>query len=218
MELIYQRRKPGTSEARLMLWSSQSREEQPLTSLSNYAGIVYDWSPDGEWLLGGDTHEILVFPSPSAPHVGVAARKVASDPAYQIYQPHMSPDGQWIVFNAGERSARPESALYAVSSSGGPWTRITDGKHWDDKPRWSPDGRTIYFVSGPGGIFNVWGIHFDPAAGKPVGQAFQVTKFESPRLMIPRWINPVGLSFTQDKLVLTMAEESGSIWVLDNVD
>jgi hypothetical protein len=28
---------------------------------------------------------------------------------------------------------------------------------------------------------------------------------------------PVGLSLTQDKLVLTMAEESGSIWVLDNV-
>jgi hypothetical protein len=28
----------------------------------------------------------------------------------------------------------------------------------------------------------------------------------------------VGLSLTQDKLVLTMAEESGSISVLDNVD
>ncbi len=218
MKLIYQRRKPGTSEAQLMLWSGQSREEQPLTSLSNYAGIVYDWSSDGEWLLGGDTHEILLLPSPSAAHAGVAARKVVSDPAYRIYQPHMSPDGRWIVFNAGARSASPESALYAVSSSGGPWTRITDGKHWDDKPRWSPDGRTIYFVSGPGGLFNVWGIHFDPAAGKPVGQPFQVSKFESPRLMIPRWINPVGLSFTQDKLVLTMAEESGSIWVLDNVD
>src|SRR4029077_20447136 len=31
-------------------------------------------------------------------------------------------------------------------------------------------------------------------------------------------IPPVGLSLTQDKLVMTMAEESGSIWVLDNVD
>jgi len=28
----------------------------------------------------------------------------------------------------------------------------------------------------------------------------------------------VGFSLTQDKLVLTMAEESGNIWVLDNVD
>ncbi len=53
---------------------------------------------------------------------------------------------------------------------------------------------------------------------KPVGQPFQVTKFDSPRLMIPRFIPPVGLSLTQDKLVLTMAQESGNIWVLDNVD
>ena len=28
----------------------------------------------------------------------------------------------------------------------------------------------------------------------------------------------VGLSLTEDKLVLTMAEESGGIWVMDNVD
>jgi hypothetical protein len=111
-----------------------------------------------------------------------------------------------------------EATLYVVPTSGGPWTRITDGKHWEDKPRWSPDGRTIYFVSRRGGYFNVWGIHFDPTAGKTVGQPFQVSKFESPRLMIPRWIPPVGLSLTEDKLVLTMAEESGSIWVLENVD
>jgi len=36
--------------------------------------------------------------------------------------------------------------------------------------------------------------------------------------MVPQWIPAVGLSLTEDKLVITMAEESGSIWVLDNVD
>jgi hypothetical protein len=130
----------------------------------------------------------------------------------------MSPDDRWVVFGAGSNSQNIESSLFVVPASGGPSTRITDGRYWDDKPRWSPDGRTIYFVSGPGGFFNVWGIRFDPAVGKPVGQPFQVTKFDSPRLMIPRFIPPVGLSLTQDKLVLTMAQESGNIWVLDNVD
>jgi hypothetical protein len=31
-------------------------------------------------------------------------------------------------------------------------------------------------------------------------------------------ISPVELSLTQDKLVLTPEQESGNIWILDNVD
>ena len=104
-----------------------------------------------------------------------------------------------------------------MAASGGPWIRITDGKHWDDKPRWSPDGKTIYFVSGRHGFFNVWGIRFDAVKGKPVGDPFQVTSFENPSLMVPTNIPPVELSLTQEKLVLTIAEVSGSIWILDNV-
>ena len=102
-------------------------------------------------------------------------------------------------------------------ATGGPWIRITDGKHWDDKPRWAPDGKTLYFVSSRGGFFNVWGIRFDPAKGKVVGDPFRVTAFESPGLMVPKFMQTVELSLTQEKLVLTMAKVSGSIWVLDNV-
>ena len=40
---------------------------------------------------------------------------------------------------------------------------------WADKPRWSPDGRTIYFVSRRvTGFLNVWGIRFDQTKGEPV--------------------------------------------------
>ena len=105
-----------------------------------------------------------------------------------------------------------------MPTMGGAWIRVTDGRHWDDKPRWSPDGKTIYFVSSRGGVYNVWGIRFDSTNGKPVGDAFRVTAFESPDLMIPDAITIAELSLTQDKLVLTMEDRSGSIWVLDNVD
>ena len=104
-----------------------------------------------------------------------------------------------------------------VPATGGPWRRITDGKHWDDKPAWSPDGKTIYFLSGRDGFFNVWGIRFDPAEGEPVGEPFRVTAFERSRLMVSEYILADGLSVNQDKLVLTMGEVSGSIWMLDNV-
>ncbi len=63
----------------------------------------------------------------------------------------------------------------------------------------------------------MWGIRFDAIKGQPVGNPFEVTSFESPSLMIPTNIPPVELSLTQEKLVLTIAEVSGSIWILDNV-
>jgi Tol biopolymer transport system component/DNA-binding winged helix-turn-helix (wHTH) protein len=217
-QLAYERRNLRTNEYQLMVWSSQSHEEAPLTG--DTIGAVYDWSPDDKWLLrvGISGDGIWLVPIVSAPHAETAARKIISNREYQLNQPHLSPDGRWIVFEAVANSPRPESALFVTPLSGGPWARITDGRHWDDKPRWSPDGTAIYFLSGPGGFFNVWGIRFDPAAGKPVGKPFQVSRFDSPRLMIPQSISPAGLSLTQDKLVMTMAEESGSIWILDHVD
>jgi hypothetical protein len=75
----------------------------------------------------------------------------------------------------------------------------------------------IYFVSGRGGFFNVWGTHFDPSQGKLIGEPFAVTKFESPALMVPEHIPSVDLSLSQNQLVLTLEQVSGSIWMLEDV-
>jgi Tol biopolymer transport system component len=217
-QLVYQRRKFGTNQHQIVVWSSESHEERPLTALDETLGVPFDWSQDGKWLLTDGASGIWLVPIAAAPHAETAAKKIISNPAYAIFQPHFSPDGRWIVFEAVPNLPNTKSVLYVAPVSGDPWIRITDGSHWVDKPRWSPDGKTIYFVAQHGGFFNLWGIHFDPAAGKPIREPFQVSKFDSARLMIPRFIPPVGLSLTQDKLVLTMEEESGNIWVLDNVD
>ncbi|HYU44910.1 MAG TPA: winged helix-turn-helix domain-containing protein [Terriglobales bacterium] len=213
--LAYTREEPS-GEGRLMMWSSQSRTEEPLTTSSRTGRDAHDWSGDGKWLLVAQGKDVWVLPVASRPNAEAAAQKITSSPASALYQCHFSPDGRWIVFEA-VRNSPVESILYVMAATGGPWIRITDGKHWDDKPRWSPDGKTIYFVSGRGGFFNVWGIRFDAVKGKPVGDPFRVTSFESPSLMVPTNVPPVELSLTQEKLVLTIAEVSGSIWILDNV-
>jgi Tol biopolymer transport system component/DNA-binding winged helix-turn-helix (wHTH) protein len=213
--LAYTREEPS-GEGQLMMWSRQSRTEEPLTTSSRMSGDAHDWSADGKWLLISQGKGIWLLPVASRPNAEAAAQKVTSSPAYDLYQCHFSPDGRWIVFQAA-RDSPVEALLYVMAATGGPWIRITDGKHWDDKPRWSADGKTIYFVSGRNGFFNVWGIRFDGIKGKPVGDPFQVTSFESPSLMVPTNIPLVELSITQEKLMLTMAEVSGSIWILDNV-
>jgi len=211
----------GTRERRLFVWSAESRDEEPLTAPSSLQMYVYDWSSDGKQLLvaqqGDQTHEVWLRSAAPMPN-SEPARKIISNPAYHLYQPHFSPDGRWIVFEAiRSQPTLNESTLYVTPATGGPWIRITDGKHWDDKPRWAPDGKTLYFVSSRGGFLNVWGIRFDPTKGKVVGDPFRVTFFEGPDLMVPSVMGFVDLSLTQDKLVLNMSKISGSIWLLDNL-
>ena len=110
------------------------------------------------------------------------------------------------------------ATLCVVPVSGGRWIRVTDGQFWDDKPRWSPDGTTIFFVSSRTGFLNVWGIRFDPEQGRPQGQPFQVTSFGNPKLMVADDMSWQSMSLSQDRLVLSMTEASGSLWALHDVD
>ena len=227
-QMVYSRgefdKKTSSQSWQVMMWSAADRIEQPVTAAGNGPIYVYDWSSDGKQLLtsswNDETHrmEVWQIPIDAAPKAETSARKIAADPKYDCFQPHLSPNGRWIVFEAvGTDTAEVGSALYVVPTTGGPWTRITEGKHWDDKPNWSPDGKTIYFLSARGGFHNVWGIHFDPVNGKPMGQAFQVSKFDGPGLAVPQDIPRVALSITEEKMALTLADSSGGIWVLDNV-
>ena len=223
--LAYVRDHLLTHEGQIVVWSSSNRKEMALTTSRRADLLVYDWSPDSKWLLlwemNKDTRrgEIWLLHAGTGPDAEVAARKIISDPGYSIYQPHFSPDGRWIAFEAIADSPKAAvSTINVMPAAGGPWTRISKGEDWDDKPRWSPDGKTIYFVSRQGGVFNVWGRRFDLISGKPAGEPFPVTAFENPALTIPADRIPfVELSLTQDKLVLSMEERTGSIWVLDNV-
>jgi Tol biopolymer transport system component/DNA-binding winged helix-turn-helix (wHTH) protein len=223
--LAYERENLSTGTSQLMLWSSQSRNEEPLTESSQSGKGAFDWSPDGKWLLMSEgpnasgRAEILLLPVAAKPHAERAERRIASDPAYNLYEEHFSPNGRWIAFIAQRlQPSGVESTIYVMSASGGPWIRITEGKHWDDKPRWSPDGKVIYFLAERAGFLNVWGIRFDSTRGRPIGNPFPVTTFSSPRLMIAKVMAPVSISLTQDRLVVTMTQSSGSIWLLDNVD
>jgi WD40-like Beta Propeller Repeat len=105
-----------------------------------------------------------------------------------------------------------------MPASGGEWTRITEGKYWDDKPRFAPDGRTLYFLSSRGGFLNVWGVRFDPLNGKAEGGPFRITNFQSPSQMVSPVIAVSEIGVSAHRMILPIMEVSGSIWVLENVD
>jgi Tol biopolymer transport system component len=222
--LAYVRANTGVGGNQLVMWSAEGRTEQPLTPLSDLHMELTDWSSDGKQLLlsqitSDGFAQILALPAIPHPNSETLPRIIAAKDAHYLWQAHFSPDDQWVVFlDQSSHFTRFESIVYITRATGGPWIRVTDGKFWVDKPRWGPDGKTIYFLSRQSGFYDVWGIRFDLEKGMTVGDSFRVTDFGSPALMVPNDMDKVGLSVTQDKLMLPLTEASGSIWVLNNVD
>lgn len=221
--LVYERINVSTHEASIVLWTAETRDEESICDAANVSP-GFDWSLDNKSFLvsqtDAHTNRLQIWQvstdhkSPIAP----CGRMLISDPAYDLYYPNVSPDGRWIAFGAVRDSPTTlDSTIYVTPASSGQWIKITDDKQWADKPRWSPDGKLIYFVSRRGGFFNVWGIQFDPTQGRPIGNAFPVTSFDSPRIGMPQHLPSVDVSLNQDHLVLTVEEEAGNLWILDNV-
>lgn len=65
--------------------------------------------------------------------------------------PRISPDGALVAFVVapmGRRGEHPEGAIWLVPSDGFEGARkLTSGTANDHSPRWSPDGRWLYFLS-----------------------------------------------------------------------
>jgi Tol biopolymer transport system component/DNA-binding winged helix-turn-helix (wHTH) protein len=199
-------------------------QDQEITAPYEQPDNPRGWSSDGRSIVASGPryvpgqHAVVLLPLSAAPHSETKARIVASDIGQTLWQAVISPNDQWIAIQAAPLADTRVSTIYVVPRSGGTWMQITEGTYWDDKPRWSPDGSILYFVSSRGGVFNVWGIRFDRAHGKPVGEPFRVTSFEGPRLMILPNTGSMELGIARDRLVLPMVAGSGGIWMLDGVD
>ena len=90
----------------------------------------------------------------------------------RLASPQPSPDGGRVVFTRRVYDAESNknfTNLWIVPIDGGEPRRLTSARASDTAPRWSPDGRTIAFISDRGGSSQVWTI--DTAGG----EARQVT-------------------------------------------
>jgi dipeptidyl aminopeptidase/acylaminoacyl peptidase len=78
----------------------------------------------------------------------------------RISDPALSPNGRLVAFTVQapdlEKNTKPEQ-IYVVSIDGiAPPRQLTQEGSVNERPRWSPDSRQIYFVSNRGGTQQIW--------------------------------------------------------------
>jgi Tol biopolymer transport system component/tRNA A-37 threonylcarbamoyl transferase component Bud32 len=144
----------------------------------------------------------------------------AEQERWNLYQGHFSPDDRWVVFLA--HTSPTESRIYVARLKGmttiprSDWLPVTDGKQIVDKPRFSPDGKLIYFTLDREASRSIHAVRFDPESGRTVGEPFLVYDFPGPRLSMAQVnLGLLEISLARDKLVTVLAESNWNIWMAD---
>ena len=177
---------------------------EPRAWLPNGGGLLYQrLSSKGDSIIG------VVEPS------GRTAVLLESNES-SLFSPSMSPDGKWLALivrtppndhritvvpiREGSAAPRPE------------WISVTERGPFVNKPRWSPTGNLLYYISDRDGFVCIWATRLDPATKKPLGDPKPVVHFHTSRNSLDN-VYGQELSVADHELVFSLGERTGNIWL-----
>lgn len=133
---------------------------------------------------------------------------------------HLSADNRWIVFRTGLSDGRAAIAVAPLGPSAAA-TRdivtIIESDRFLGNPRWSPNGRFVYFLSEADGRCGLYALEVNPQTKKPRGLPRAVFFTSGARY----WMNyPMGngyIDVAQDKVVFSLDEVTGNIFLVSPI-
>jgi Tol biopolymer transport system component len=103
---------------------------------------------------------------------------------YSLFQAKYSPDCRAIVVNACAEKTGCWVFIVPLKEDGTPqadhWIAIEHPSFWDDKPRWSPNGNLLYFVSDRDGHLCLWAQRLNGGTKQPIGTPFRCITSTTP--------------------------------------
>ena len=195
------------------------RESAVTTTGPGLRFTPFGFSNDGQQILATEltrndtiqTGGLVALPSSSAPTSERKVKRLFAADGFSLWQARMSPNGRWIAVNL-HPSDQTWSSIAVVPAEGGPYRRLTtDNDAWDDKPRWSPDGRTVYFLSRRSGEFELWRLGFDPETGEGVGSPSRITTLTTPRRHVLRDVGVLDLGLSASRLAVPIEETRSAL-------
>jgi dipeptidyl aminopeptidase/acylaminoacyl peptidase len=106
----------------------------------------------------------------------VAKRAVTFDDLIKMHRladPKISPDGQWVAYAVSTpdmEANRGVSNIWAARLAGGDAVQLTSGGH-DSSPVWSPDGKTLAFISSRDGNAQIYLLPMDGGEAREITHA-----------------------------------------------
>ena len=158
-------------------------------------------------------------PATAAPAAG---RPLTADDLYDIKvisDPHLSPDGTTVAYvvtqpNRDDDAYRAALWLAPVDPANGAPRQLTSGAARDTSPRWSPDGRTLAFVSNRPGAGPAKGDGDDEQGKNKNRKTKKDTAKDEPKKVNQIWlIEPAGGEARQ--LTTRARGASGPVWSPD---
>jgi serine/threonine-protein kinase len=166
------------------------------------------WSPDGRQLAYGMFGGIYTVP------VDGGEQRLVAD-MVDGHSPSWSPDGSKIVFVLGNPTFVfgtfvlgniAPSSIWVVSASGGDPVQVTEGTFLHMSPVWTPDGKSIVFVSSRAGRRDIYQLELG-STGRAKGEPVRLTTGLN--------AHTVSLAGDGSALVYSVLDMQANIWSIE---